>query len=182
MKTEILESGLKRLKGKMKFLRWPNGSSRVDLQLDWNAQVYTFMKLQLKAEKQWRLAELKQEPTAVIIKIKSREELALLVAKSGGWETWVMRRILKQEVEFIRFGKEPVPIQGRHTKVTSWLTDEGTMLAMREYSISEAGEGMLILYGLKSIFKLRKILTIDVNSNGFSRTSSSCNQLLVRII
>jgi len=72
-------------------------------------------------------------------------------------------------------------MQGRHAKVTSWLTDEGTMLAMREY-MSEAGECMLILYGLKLIFKLRKILTIDVNSNGFSRTSSSCNQLLVRII
>jgi len=181
MKTEILESGLKRLKGKMKSLRRLHGSFRVDLQLDWNAQVYAFMKLQLKAEKQWRLAELKREPTAVITKIKSREELALLVAKSGGWGTWVMRRILKQEVEFIRFGKEPVPMQGRHAKVTSWLTDEGTMLAMREY-MSEAGEGMLILYGLKLVFKLRKILTIDVNSNGFSRTSSSCNQLLVRII
>jgi len=94
MKTEILESILKRLKGKMKSLGRSHCSSCVDLQLDWNAQVYTFMKLQLKAEKLWRLAELKREPTAVITKIKSREELALLMAKSGGWGTWVMRRIL----------------------------------------------------------------------------------------
>jgi len=72
-------------------------------------------------------------------------------------------------------------MQGRHSKITSWLTDEGTMLAMPEY-MSEAGEDILILYGLKLIFKLRKILTIDVNSNAFSRTSSSCNQLLVGII
>ena len=62
-----------------------------------------------------------------------------------------MRRILKQEVEFIRFGKLPVPKQGRHAKVTSWLTDEGTMLAMREY-MSQAGEGRLILYYLELIF------------------------------
>jgi len=139
------------------------------------------MKLQLKAEKQWRLAALKREPTAVITKTKSRPELVLFVAKSGAWGTWVMRRISKQQVKFIQIGKEPVPMQGRHAKVTRGLTDEGTMLAMREY-MSEAGEGMLILYGLKLIFKLRKMLTIDVNSNGLSRTSSNCNQLFVRII
>ena len=66
------------------------------------------------------------------------------MAKSGGWGTWVIRRILKQEVEFIQFGKLLVPKQGRHPKVTSWLTDEGTMLAMREY-MSLVGEGMLVL-------------------------------------
>ena len=66
--------------------------------------------------------------------------MALLVARSGGCGIWVMRRILRQEVEYIRFGKLPAPKQGGHAKVTSWLSDEGTMLAMREY-MSVAGEG-----------------------------------------
>ena len=62
-----------------------------------------------------------------------------------------MRRILKQEVEFIRFGKLPVPKQDRDAKITSWLTDEWTILAMREY-MSQAGEGRLILCYLELIF------------------------------
>jgi len=89
------------------------------------------------------MSELKREPTEAITQSVSRKELALLVAKSAGWGMWVMRRILKQEVDFIRLGKLPAPRQGRHAKVASWLTDEGTMLAMREY-MSVSGGGMLI--------------------------------------
>jgi len=54
-----------------------------------------------------------------------------------------MRQILKQEVDFIRLGKLPAPRQGSHAKVASWLTDESTMLTMREY-MSVSREGMLI--------------------------------------
>jgi len=89
------------------------------------------------------MSELKREPTEAITQSVSRKELALLVAKLAGWGMWVMRGILKQEVDFIRLGKLPAPRQGRHSKVASWLTDEGTMLAMREY-MSVSGGGMLI--------------------------------------
>ena len=54
---------------------------------------------------------------------------------------WVMRLILKQEVDFIKSGTLSAPRQGRHAKITSWLTDKGTMLAMQEY-MSVSGEGM----------------------------------------
>ena len=73
----------------------------------------------------------------------SRKELVLIVAKSAGWGMWVRRRILKQEVDFIQWGKLPAPRQGSHAKVASWLTDEGTMLTMREY-MSVSGEGIFI--------------------------------------
>jgi len=143
MKADILQSALKRLKGKMKSLGGRRGRLQVDLQLDWNAQLYSFLKLQLKAEKRWVMSELKRAPTEAITQSVSRKEFPLLVAKSAGWGMWVMRRILKKEVDFIQLGKLPAPRQGRHAKVASWLTDKGTMLTMREY-MSISGEGMLI--------------------------------------
>lgn len=139
-KEEILESALRRLRKQMKQDGKKQALSGVGLQLDWTTQLYTFVKLQLKAEREWRNAELKREPTSKITKWKTRQELALLVANAGGWSSSVMKRILQQEVMFIRYGQLPMPKQGRHVKVVSWLTDEGTMLAMREY-ISSAGEG-----------------------------------------
>jgi len=87
------------------------------------------------------LAELQRKATDPITLRKTRKQLAMLVARSGGWGVWVMKRILKQEVDYVRYGKLPAPKQGKHAKVTSWLSDEGTMLAMREY-MSVAGEGM----------------------------------------
>src|SRR5437868_5848708 len=105
MKEEILESALKRLKKKLKSPTGQKDSCSMNLQLDWTVQLYSFIKLQLKSEKQWKLSELKREPTALITSHKSRKELALLIAKSGGWGTWVMRRILKQEVDYIRYGR-----------------------------------------------------------------------------
>jgi len=140
MKEEILESALKRLKRIVKSCPGPKSMQQTNLQLDWNTQLYLFVKLQLKAERQWKLAELSREPTASFETQKSRKALALTIAMAGGWGTWVMKRILRQEVEYIRSGKLPVPRQGKHSKIASWLTDEGTMLAMREY-MSVAGEG-----------------------------------------
>jgi len=56
--------------------------------------------------------------------------MALLVAQAGGWGTWVIHRILRQEVYYIRNGKLPAPKQGKHIKVASWLPDEGTIMAI----------------------------------------------------
>ena len=64
-----------------------------------------------------------------------------MVAKSAGWEVWVRNRILKQEVNYICYGKLPSPKQGKHTKVASWLTDDGTIMAMQVY-MAQAGEGI----------------------------------------
>lgn len=143
MKEEILEASLKRLKRKIRSMSRGKHASYIGLQLDWNMQLYAFLKLQLKEEKSWKNAELQRDPTAPITSKRSRKELALLVAKSGGWGMWVMNRILRQEVVYIQSGKLPAPKQGKHAKVTSWLTDEGTTLAMREY-MSLAGEGIFI--------------------------------------
>ena len=115
----------------------------MNLQLDWNIQLYAFLKLQLKAERQWKLAEIKREPMEPITPQRSRKQLAMLVARSGGWDVWVMKRILKQEVDYVRFGRLPALKQGRHGKVTSWLSDEGTMLTIQEY-MSVAGEGKFV--------------------------------------
>jgi len=113
------------------------------LQLDWNSQLYAFVKIQLKAEVQWKQAELKRGPTEPITPRKSGKERALLVAQAGGWGTWVMHQILRQEVYYIRNGKLPAPKQGKHVKVASWLPDQGTIMAMQEY-MKHAGEGKLI--------------------------------------
>jgi len=121
--------------------RGQQGALSMNLPLDWNVQLYAFLKLQLKAERRWKLAELQRKATDPITLRKTRKQLAMLVARCGGWGVWVMKRMLKQEVNYVRCGKLPAPKQGRHAKVTSWLSDEGTMLAMREY-MSVAGERM----------------------------------------
>jgi len=79
------------------------------------------------------LAEIKAEPVEPITPQRSRKQLALLVARSGGWGVWVMKRILKQKVDYVRFGRLPASKQGRLGKITSWLSDERTMLTIREY-------------------------------------------------
>ena len=124
-------------------------SGRSALLHDWNHQLYTFIKLQLKSERKWKLAELTREPSDPITAYESRKAQASVVAKSGGWGIWVTNRILKQEVNYICYGKVPLPKQGKHTKVASWLTDEGTMMAMQEY-MAQAGEGMFNLSFLTS--------------------------------
>ena len=135
---------LKRLKRKMKTLQCgQKGSLSMNLQLDWNIQLYGFLKLQIKAEREWKLAEIKREPTEPLMPQKSRKQLAMLVARSGRWGVLVMKRILKHEVDYVRFGKLPAPKQGRHGMVTSWLSDEGTMLTIREY-MSVVSEGKFV--------------------------------------
>ena len=110
------------------------------LQLDWNLQLFAFLKLQLKAEMEWNKNELARQSTDPITPYRSRMELALQVAKSAGWSKSVAQRILNHEVQYIRHGKLPVLKQGKHSKTASWISDEGTILAMREY-MAEAGEG-----------------------------------------
>jgi len=114
------------------------------LQLNWNLQLFAFLKVQLKTEMLWHKKELARQPTDPITPYQPRMELALQVAKSAGWSKAVAKRILNQEVEYIRHGKISVPQQGKHSKVASWITDEGTELAMKEY-MAQAGEGMSIV-------------------------------------
>ena len=146
-KEEILESAIQRLQRHLKKLGKHKSTGSIGLQLDWNTQLYAFLKLQLKAEKEWRNAEMRRQPTGMITRRKTRKELALLVANAGGWSTRVMRRILQQDVVLIQYGKFPIPKQGSHVKLVSWLTDAGTILAMREY-MSMAGEGKLVISNL----------------------------------
>ena len=114
------------------------------LQLDWNLQLLAFLKVQLKAEMLWNKKELARKPTDPITPYRTWMELALEVANSAGWSRSVAKRILSQEVQCIHHGKIPLPQQGKHSKVASWIIDEGTLLAMKEY-IAEAGEGMYII-------------------------------------
>jgi len=113
------------------------------LQLDWNSRLYAFVKIQLKPEVQWRLTELKGGPTEPITPRMSGKEMALLVARAGGWGTWVMHGILPEAVYYIRNGKLPALKQDKHVKIASWLMDEGTIMATQEY-MKHAGEGKLI--------------------------------------
>jgi len=94
--------------------------------------------------------ELARAPTDPITPHQSRKELALRVAHSAGWSKAVAQRILLQEVKYIKQGIIPTPKQGKHSKVVSWLSDEGTILAMKEY-MSQAGEG-------KSIYIVNSII------------------------
>ena len=144
MREEILSLALQRLKRKIHPSKKQRVAPTSNLELNWNHQLYSFIKLQLKTEREWKQAELQREPSDPITAYKSRKDMALLVAKSGGWGLWVMKRILMQEVAYIRHGRLPSSKQGKHTKVTSWLTDDGTMVAMQEY-MSQAGEGMFNL-------------------------------------
>ena len=140
-KIEILNLVYKRLHKLLKRRSKTPAKHLSGLQLDWNTQLCTFIKLQLKAEKEWEKVELARGLTNPITSRQSRKELPLVVANSCGWSKSVALRILNQEVKYIRTGTIPAPRQGKHSKVTSWLSDEGTFLAMKEY-ISEAGEGM----------------------------------------
>jgi len=60
------------------------------------------------------LAELRREQIAGFETQKSRKGLALTIAMAGGWGTWVMQRILRQEVEYIQSGKLLEPRQGKY--------------------------------------------------------------------
>jgi len=93
---------------------------------------------------EWRRAELYQLPTDPISKRMVPNELALLVANAGGWGTPVMNHILQEEVIYIRSGKLPASKQGRNVKSVSWLSDEETLFAIREY-ISLAAEGKTLI-------------------------------------
>jgi len=131
LKMEILSNALHQLRTQIKFSGKNQGTCGTGLQLNWTIQLYRFIKLQLKSEKEWQTSELQRIPIAPITKRKTRTDLALLVANAGRWETPVRTRILQQEVVYIQYGKLPVPKQGRHVKAASWLSDEGTMLAIR---------------------------------------------------
>lgn len=137
---EILESAFKRLSKLVKRRSKTKSKYLFGLQLDWNIQLFTFVKLQLKVERSWIKGELSRCPTDPITSRPSRKQLALQVANGAGWSKSVAERILTQEVRYIKYGKVPAPKQGRHSKVVSWLSDEGTILAMQEY-MSQAGEG-----------------------------------------
>jgi len=92
MKEGILEVALKRLKRNMKALQpGQRGSLSMNLQLDRNIQLYAFLKQQLKAERQWKLAEIKRKPMEPITPQRSRKQSAMLVARSGGWGVWVRK-------------------------------------------------------------------------------------------
>ncbi|RPA90130.1 hypothetical protein L873DRAFT_1848963 [Choiromyces venosus 120613-1] len=58
MKEEILVLALGRLKWKIKSFQKGSLGVGLGLQLDWNIQVYNFIKLQLKEEKKWKREEL----------------------------------------------------------------------------------------------------------------------------
>jgi len=97
LKDEILTAAFRRLKNQIKSCGRNPAAGSMELQLDWNVQLYTFIKLQLKAQKDWRAAELKRHLTEIITKHKIRKELVLLVANSGGWGIAVRNRILQQD-------------------------------------------------------------------------------------
>jgi len=128
-----LESAFKRLYKQVKRRAKTHSKHYFGLQLDWNHQLFAFIKLQLKAERLWLKMELARAPTDPITPHQSRKELVLRVAHSAGWSKAVAQRILLQEVKYIKQGIIPTPKQGKHSKVVSWLSDEGTILAMKEY-------------------------------------------------
>jgi len=94
LKEEILSNALRRLRTAIKSSGKNQGNCGTGLQLNWNIQLYSFIKLELKAEKEWQTAELQHIPIAPITKRKTRTQLALLVANAGGWGTLVGNRIL----------------------------------------------------------------------------------------
>jgi len=94
--------------------------------------------------------ELPRVSTDPITPHRSRKELALRVAHSAGWSKAVAEGILFQEVKYIKRGIIPTPKKGKHSKVVSWRSDEGTILAIKEY-MSQAGEG-------KSIYIVNSII------------------------
>jgi len=102
MKEEILEAGLKWLKQKMKALqRGQRGALSTNISLVGNVQLYVFQKIQLKAERGWKSGEFQLEATDPITPQKRRKQLAMLVARFGGRGVWVMKRIVKQEVDYV---------------------------------------------------------------------------------
>ena len=54
------------------------------------------------------------------------------------------KQIWQQEVVYIGYGKLLVSKQGWRDEVASWLSDKGTMIAIREY-ISLIGECIFLL-------------------------------------
>jgi len=108
----------------------------------WHYQVYLFLKLQLKQER-----EALKGPdvfTRVQTLLIPRKKLAEKVAHGGGWGRRVQERIMAHEVLWVTKRIIPQPGRGRHKKVVSLLEDPNTVLAVREY-ILKAGDSKFLL-------------------------------------
>ncbi|KAG0639115.1 hypothetical protein HOY80DRAFT_1045976 [Tuber brumale] len=95
-------------------------------------EVLNFMKVQALQECNWRIQ-------SKFILFKTRKQLARQVSDEEGAGQWTWHQILQNEVSWIKNRYIKSPQRGRHSKISSWIEEESTLLAVREY-ISQAGE------------------------------------------
>ena len=98
------------------------------LQPDWNTQLLAFIKLPLKAEREWEKTELARSPTDPITTRQSRKDLALLVAiLVAGPSPWLnacstKRLCISRLVLYLPLDRENIPrvLAGCQMRVQSW--------------------------------------------------------------
>lgn len=71
--------------------------------------------------------------TGIIPLLESRKVLDRKFVTGGGWGTWICRRIMRQEVSWVKRRSIPQPKQGNHGKIVRMLEDADTILAVHTY-------------------------------------------------
>jgi len=146
IRLDILKAALKAL---AKIVN-PNGRKLKvhGLFYTWHYQVFLFLPLQSQQEqKAWTGPRLF---TGMIPLLDSRKVQARKVVTGGGWGTWICRRIIRQEVSWVRRDSIPQPKQGNYGNIVSMLEDADTIRTVCTY----------------------------INSIGDSKSSSNCFVLL----
>lgn len=77
--------------------------------------------------------------TGVVPTMETRKVLARKVADGGGWGSRICRRIMRQEVSWVKRRSIELPKQGQHQKILFMLEDPETVLAVRIY-INSVGD------------------------------------------
>ena len=101
-------------------------------------KVFCFLKVQAYQEKQALLR------TGLGL-LRSHKALAKQVADGSQSGGRVVRRMMRDEVSWVKYRTIKPIAQGKHKKVASMLDDENTLLAVREY-ISTSSQSKLIKF------------------------------------
>ena len=127
-RLEILEKAYKAMSKNVSNQKTQKAVRPTGLYFKWHYQVYLFLKLQIRQERQvLQGLDLFSGEVAPLV---SRKSLARKVTEGGGWGQKVQERIMRHEVLWVTKRRIPEPGQGKH-KIISLLEDADTILAVR---------------------------------------------------
>lgn len=136
------------------------------LQYAWYFRVYLFLRLQVRQEQ--KVLKGPDVFTGIVPAIESRKVLAKKVADGGAWGNRICRRIMRQEVSWVKQRTIEQPRQGQHQKILFMLEDADTILAVRTY-INSVGDSK---FSFSSVYNIQHfVMKSDTNRDLIELTS-----------